>query len=56
MRLSARHQLNGTVRTVELGAVTAEIRVDVAGQEIGAAITGFSAERLGLTKVLVASS
>jgi len=56
VRLSARHQLNGTVRTVELGAVTAEIRVDVAGQEIGAAITGFSAERLGLTKVLVASS
>ena len=36
----------------ELGAVTAEITVDVAGQEIVAAITRSSAERLGVAKVL----
>jgi molybdopterin-binding protein len=50
VRLSARHQLNGTVPTVELGAVTAETTVDVAGQEIVAAITRTSAERLGLAE------
>jgi TOBE domain len=38
------------VRTVELGAVTAEITVDVAGQEIVTAITRSSAERLGLAQ------
>jgi molybdopterin-binding protein len=48
VRLSARNQLNGTVRSVELGAVMAEVTVDVAGQEIVAAITRSSAERLGL--------
>ena len=50
MRLSARNQLNGTVRNVELGAVMAEVTVDVAGQEIVAAITRSSAERLGLAE------
>jgi molybdopterin-binding protein len=35
---------------VELGAVTAETTVDVAGQEIVAAITRSSAERLGLAQ------
>jgi molybdopterin-binding protein len=50
VRLSARNQLNGTVRDVELGAVMAEVTVDVAGQEIVAAITRSSAERLGLAQ------
>jgi molybdopterin-binding protein len=50
VRLSARNQLNGTVRNVELGAVMAEVTVDVAGQEIVAAITRSSAERLGLAQ------
>jgi molybdopterin-binding protein len=50
MRLSARNQLNGTVQNVELGAVMAEVTVDVAGQEIVAAITRSSAERLGLAQ------
>jgi molybdopterin-binding protein len=50
VRLSARNQLNGTVRNVELGAVMAEVTVDVAGQEIVAAITRSSAERLGLAE------
>jgi len=50
MRLSARNQLTGTVRSVELGAVMAEVTVDVAGQEIVSAITRSSAERLGLAE------
>jgi molybdopterin-binding protein len=50
MQLSARNQLNGTVRSVELGAVMAEVTVDVNGQQIVSAITRSSAERLGLTE------
>ncbi len=46
--LSARNQLKGTVKSVKLGAVMAEVVVDVAGQEIVAAITRTSAERLKL--------
>jgi molybdopterin-binding protein len=48
VRLSARNQLNGTVRNVELGAVMAEVTVDVASQDIVAVITRSSAESLGL--------
>ena len=48
MKLSARNQLSGTVRNVELGAVMAEVTVDVDGQQIVSAITRASAERLGL--------
>lgn len=50
MQLSARNQLSGTVRSVELGAVMAEVTVDVDGQPIVAAITRASAERLGLAE------
>ena len=50
MKLSARNQLSGTVRNVELGAVMAEVTVDVAGQQIVSAITRASAERLGLAE------
>ena len=50
MKLSARNQLSGTVRSVELGAVMAEVVVDVDGQQIVSAITRSSAERLGLAK------
>ena len=50
MQLSARNQLNGTVRNVELGAVMAEITVDVNGQQIVSAITRASAERLALAQ------
>jgi molybdopterin-binding protein len=50
VRLSARNQLNGTVRNVELGAVMAEVTWDVAGQDIVAAIIRSSAERLGLAE------
>ena len=50
MQLSARNQLTGTVTSVELGAVMAEVTVDVNGQEIVSAITRSSAERLGLAE------
>jgi molybdopterin-binding protein len=48
MDTSARNQLKGTVRSVTIGAVMAEVIVDVNGIEIVAAITKDSAERLSL--------
>jgi len=48
MQLSARNQFKGTVKTVKLGAVMAEVVVDVSGQEIVSEITKASVERLGL--------
>ena len=48
MELSARNQLRGTIRSVNLGTIMAEVVVDVGGQEIVSAITRASAERLGL--------
>jgi molybdopterin-binding protein len=50
VKLSARNQLNGTVRNVALGTVMAEVTVDVDGQQIVSAITRSSAERLGLAE------
>jgi molybdate transport system regulatory protein len=48
MELSARNQLKGKVRTVTLGAVMSVVVVDVGGQEVAAAITRGSVERLGI--------
>jgi molybdopterin-binding protein len=50
MGLSARNQLAGTVTSVKLGTVMAEVVVDIGGQEIVSAITRDSAERLGLSE------
>jgi molybdate transport system regulatory protein len=50
MQLSARNQLSGTVRSVEFGAVMAEVTVDVGGQQVVSVITRSSAERLGLAE------
>lgn len=50
MRTSARNQLSGTVTAVTLGAVMAEVSIDVGGTTIVAAITKASAERLGLAE------
>ena len=50
MRTSARNQLRGTVTSVTIGAVMAEVVVDVGGQQVVAAITKDSAEKLGLAK------
>ena len=46
--LSARNQLKGTIKSVKLGNVMAEVVVDVGGLEIVSAITKGSAESLGL--------
>ena len=48
MELSARNQLQGTVTGVELGAIMAEVTVELAGQELVSVITRKSAEKLGL--------
>jgi molybdopterin-binding protein len=48
MELSARNQLPGTVKSIALGAIMAEVVVDVSGQEVVAAITRSSVERLGI--------
>jgi molybdopterin-binding protein len=48
--LSARNQLRGTVKSVKLGTVMAEVVVDVGGNEIVSAITRGSAEGLGLSE------
>ncbi len=48
MEISARNNLRGTVKSVKLGTIMAEVIVDVSGQEVAAAITRSSAERLGL--------
>lgn len=48
MQISARNQLPGTVRSVKLGAVMAEVVVDVGGNELVSAITRTSVESLGL--------
>jgi molybdate transport system regulatory protein len=49
MTLSARNQLPGTVKSVVLGSVMAEVVVDVAGHEVAAAVTRNSAESLGIS-------
>jgi molybdopterin-binding protein len=48
MKLSARNQLRGVVKSVTLGNVMAEVVVDVGGNEVTAAITRRSAENLNL--------
>jgi molybdopterin-binding protein len=48
--LSARNQLPGTVRSVKLGTIMAEVVVQVGENEIVSAITRGSAERLGLSE------
>jgi len=49
MRISARNQLPGTVRSVTEGQVMAEVVIEVAGgHELVLAITAESARRLGL--------
>ena len=48
MTLSARNQLPGTVKSVHVGEVMAEVVIDVAGYEVVAAITRHSVENLDL--------
>lgn len=46
--LSARNQFKGTVKSVKLGEVMAEVVISVGNLEIVSAITRTSAESLGL--------
>ena len=48
MAISARNQLRGTVKSVSMGEVMAEVLIDVGGQEVVAAITRHSVENLGI--------
>lgn len=48
--LSARNQLKGTIKSITLGTVMAEVIVQVGENEIVAAITRASVERMGLKK------
>ena len=50
METSARNQLKGTVVSVSLGTVMAEVTIDVNGATVVAAITKESTERLGLAE------
>ena len=50
MELSARNQLEATVKDVRVGTIMAEVTVDVGGQDVVAAITRGSVERLGLNQ------
>jgi molybdopterin-binding protein len=48
MQISARNQLPGTIKSITLGAVMAEVVVDVAGHEVVSVITKSSVESMNL--------
>lgn len=48
MELSARNQLKGKVKSVKTDGLTAEVVIDVGGNELVSTINKASAERLGL--------
>ena len=48
MKISARNQLNGTVKNIETGLVTAKVQVDVNGTNITSIISKEAIEDLGL--------
>lgn len=48
MEISARNVLRGTIANIKLGTVMAEVILKVGNNEIAAAITRGSVERLGL--------
>ena len=50
MKLSARNQLRGTVRTINAGAAIANVELDVQGQRLVASVTVEAVSELGLTE------
>ncbi|MFU2208786.1 TOBE domain-containing protein [Solidesulfovibrio sp. C21] len=48
MKVSARNLIPGTVKTVNIGMVNAEVVIDAGGVEIVSVITKESAENMGL--------
>ncbi|MEJ2514967.1 MAG: TOBE domain-containing protein [Gammaproteobacteria bacterium] len=50
MKISARNVIKGRVKSIQIGAVNAEVIIDVGGTEIVSIITRSSAEELGLAE------
>ena len=50
MKLSARNQLSGTVRSINKGEAIANVVLDVAGQRLVASITVEAVDDLGLSE------
>jgi molybdopterin-binding protein len=50
VRLSARNQLRGTVRSINQGAAIANVELDVQGQRIVASVTIEAVEELALAE------
>jgi molybdopterin-binding protein len=50
MKLSARNQLAGTVRSINRGEAIANVVIDIAGQRLVASITVEAVEDLGLAE------
>ena len=50
MKLSARNQLSGTVRSITKGEAIANVVLDVAGQRLVASITVEAVDELGLSE------
>jgi molybdopterin-binding protein len=50
MRLSARNQLQGTVRSINEGAAIANVELDVQGQRLVASVTVEAVKELGLAE------
>ena len=50
MKLSARNQLSGTVKSINKGAAIANVVLDVAGQRLVASITVEAVDELGLSE------
>ena len=50
MKLSARNQLSGTVKSINKGEAIANVVLDVAGQRLVASITVEASDELGLSE------
>jgi molybdopterin-binding protein len=50
MRISARNQLQGTVRSVTRGDAIANVELDVAGQRLVASVTVEAVDELGIAE------
>ena len=50
MKLSARNQLSGTVKSINKGAAIANVELDVGGQRLVASITVEAVQELGLSE------
>jgi molybdopterin-binding protein len=48
MKISARNQLKGKILSIDKGATTAHVRIDIGGATVTASITNQAVEELGL--------